>query len=69
MQRWIRQSHRWLSMIFTLSVVANFAATTRGTPPDWITYAPLLPLALMTVTGLYLFVLPWRIRARSARRG
>ncbi len=26
MSLWIRQSHRWLSMIFTLTVVANFVS-------------------------------------------
>lgn len=62
----IRQFHRWVSMAFTLTVIANFAAMTRGTPPAWITYAPLLPLALLLITGLYLFVLPYRNR-RGAR--
>lgn len=34
---WIRQIHRWLAIVFTLTVIANFAAMTRGTPPAWIT--------------------------------
>ena len=54
----IRRIHRWVSIIFTLTVAANFAAMTQGSPPDWITYAPLLPLGLLMLTGLYLFVLP-----------
>lgn len=57
--QWIRQSHRWFSIAFTLTVLANFAAMARGTPPMWITYAPLLPLALLFLSGLYLFVLPY----------
>lgn len=57
-----RQLHRWLSIIFTLSVVANFAAMAVGEPPAWIVYAPLPPLFLMLVTGLYLFALPYRTR-------
>ena len=28
---WIRQIHRWLSIAFTLTVIANFVAMTRGT--------------------------------------
>ena len=40
----------------------------RGQPPDWVTYSPLLPLALLLLTGLYLFVLPYAARWRSARR-
>ena len=68
MNNWIRQTHRWLSIAFTVTVIANFAAMTQGTPPAWITYAPLLPLALLLFTGLYLFVLPYAVK-RRARRG
>jgi hypothetical protein len=65
---WIRQTHRWLSIAFTLTVIANFAAMTQGQPPAWVTYSPLLPLALLMFTGLYLFVLPYVTRWRSGRR-
>ena len=65
---WIRQTHRWLSIAFTLTVIANFAAMTHGPPPAWVTYSPLVPLALLLFTGLYLFALPYAIRRRSARR-
>lgn len=65
---WIRQAHRWVSIVFTLTVVANFVAMTRGEPPAVVTYSPLLPLALLLFTGLYLFVLPYAARRRSARR-
>ena len=33
----ILQTHRWLSIIFTLAVIANFVAMAFGTPPAWIT--------------------------------
>ena len=56
----VRQFHRWVSMAFTLTVIANFVAMSFGTPPAWITYSPLLPLALLFLTGLYLFVQPYR---------
>jgi len=65
---WIRQIHRWLSIAFTSTVIANFVAMTQGQPPAWVTYAPLLPLALLLFTGLYLFVLPYATKWRSARR-
>ena len=65
--KWIRQTHRWLSIAFTLTVIANFAAMTRGQPPAWVTYAPLAPLALLLFSGLYLFVLPYRARSRNER--
>ena len=58
----IRQLHRWVSMLFVLTVVANFAAMAFGPPPPWITYAPLLPLALLVPSGVYMFVLPYRAR-------
>ena len=65
---WIRRSHRWLSIAFTATVIANFAAMTRGQPPAWVTYSPLFPLALLLLTGLYMFVLPYVAGQRSARR-
>jgi hypothetical protein len=63
--KWVRQAHRWLSIAFTLTVLANFAAMTQGQPPAWVTYSPLVPLALLLCSGLYLFVLPHAIRWRS----
>jgi hypothetical protein len=65
---WIRQIHRWLSIVFTLTVLANFVAMTQGQPPAWMTYSPLLPLALLLFSGLYLFVLPYATRRRSGRQ-
>ena len=66
----IRQIHRWVSIAFTVTVIANFVALAQGggTPPPWITYSPLFPLALLLFTGLYLFVLPYTTRWRSGRR-
>ena len=65
----VRQAHRWLSIAFTVTVIANFVAMARGggMPPPWVTYAPLLPLALLLFTGLYLFVLPYASKSRSGR--
>ena len=65
---WIRQFHRWLSIIFTLTVIANFAAMTQGPPPVWITYSPLLPLFLLLFSGLYMFALPYAAKWRAGRR-
>ena len=64
---WIRQAHRWVAIAFTVTVIANFIALARGTPPPWVTYSPLLPLALLLFSGLYLFVLPYTAKRRSAR--
>jgi len=59
MSVFIRQFHRWLSIIFTLTVIANFVAMSQGTPPAWVTYSPLPPLFLLLFSGLHLFALPY----------
>jgi hypothetical protein len=64
---WVRQIHRWVSIIFTATVIANFVAMGWGEPPPWIVYSPLLPLFLLLFTGLYMFVLPYAAEWRSAR--
>jgi len=64
----IRQTHRWVSIAFTVTVLANFVALAQGTPPSWVTYSPLPPLALLLFSGLYLFVLPYAARWRGAQR-
>ena len=68
--KWVRQFHRWVSIAFTVTVIANFIALAQGggMPPPWVTYSPLLPLALLLLTGLYLFVLPYATKWRSGRR-
>ena len=65
LSKWIRQIHRWLSIAFTVTVLANFAAMTQGPPPPWVTYSPLFPLALLLFSGLYMFVLPYANRRRG----
>ncbi|HEY9227418.1 MAG TPA: hypothetical protein VIP11_12265 [Gemmatimonadaceae bacterium] len=67
MNTWIRQTHRWLSIAFTVTVIANFVALSQGTPPAWVTYSPLLPLALLTFSGLYLFILPYAAKRRARK--
>lgn len=64
---WIRQAHRWLSIAFTLTVIANFAAMPFGQPPMWLVYLPLAPLFLLLFSGLYLFALPYLTRGRRAQ--
>jgi hypothetical protein len=67
MSIWIRQTHRWLSIVFTLTVIANFAVRAFGEPPAWVTYSPLPPLFLLLFSGLYMFVLPYTNRRRGER--
>jgi predicted metal-binding membrane protein len=65
---WIRQLHRWVSMAFTATVIVNFIIRVKAEPPLWVTYSPLLPLAVLLLTGLYLFALPYFARSRSGRK-
>jgi hypothetical protein len=72
MSPFIRQFHRWVSIVFTLTVIANFVAramTGGQEPPAAITYSPLLPLFLLLFSGLYLFVLPYTARRNARRAG
>jgi hypothetical protein len=65
--KWIRQTHRWVAIIFTVTVIANFVALAQGTPPPWITYSPLPPLFFLLFTGLYMFVLPYAVKLRGRK--
>ena len=67
MNNFVRQTHRWLSILFTVTVIANFVAMTQGPPPAWVTYSPLLPLFLLMFSGLYLFALPYVAKWRKSR--
>jgi hypothetical protein len=64
---WIRQTHRWLSIAFTVAVIVTSVALGQEEPVVWVSYVPLLPLALLLLTGLYLFVLPYAAKWRGAR--
>lgn len=64
----IRRFHRWVSIAFTLTVIANFVVRAQGEPATWVTYSPLLPLALLFFTGAYLFVLPYAVKWRGRSR-
>ncbi len=65
---WLRQIHRWISIAFTVAVIVNIAVL--GQPESTrmkVAFLPLLPLAVLLFTGLYLFVLPYATRWRSGR--
>lgn len=64
--RWIRQIHRWVSVAFTVAVAVVAALTwMQGEPAVWVYLAPGLGLALLLLTGLYLFVQPYAARWRG----
>ncbi|MCA6124072.1 hypothetical protein J6500_19555 [Bradyrhizobium sp. WSM 1704] len=55
----IRQLHRWLSIAFTLAVIANIVAMILQQPAVWIGLLALVPLIPLLLTGLYMFALPY----------
>jgi hypothetical protein len=68
---WVRQIHRWLSMAFTAGVIVNTVVIfglKQGQPAFWVNLLALIPLALLLLTGLYLFVLPYAAGWGCGRR-
>lgn len=63
--KWIRQTHRWLSIAFTLVVIFNGVAVFRHRYTNWMGLVGVVPLALLFFTGMYLFVLPYAAKWRS----
>lgn len=67
----VRQFHRWMSMAFTLAVITNvivnFAMVGQEQLALWVGVATLVPLALLMLTGLYLFALPYAAKWRSGQ--
>lgn len=61
----IRQTHRWLSIAFTLGAIVNLVAQTQQAPPAWLGVFAALPLLLLVVSGLYLFALPYVGKGRK----
>lgn len=70
---WIRQAHRWLSIAFTLAVIANLVALFQQKQAVWVGLLALFPLILLMLSGLYLFLLPyaarWRGRGQASAPG
>lgn len=66
--QWVRQIHRWLSIVFTAAVLVNLIAVVQGKYSSRVGLLAVFPLALLLFSGLYLFVLPYAVRWRRARR-
>jgi hypothetical protein len=70
MSKLIRQTHRWVSIIFVMTVILNIVVMSvrpGQQPPALVVYSPLLPLFVLMISGLYLFTLPYAVRWRSGR--
>jgi heme A synthase len=66
--KWVRQTHRWLSIAFTVTVIVNIVAVVQGKYTSRVGLLAVFPLALLLFTGLYLFVLPYAAKWGSGRR-
>ncbi|MGC2496930.1 MAG: hypothetical protein WA374_04270 [Acidobacteriaceae bacterium] len=66
--KWIRQTHRWLSIAFTVAVIVNGVAVLQGRYTSKLGLVAVFPLALLFLSGMYLFMLPYAAKWRSGRR-
>jgi hypothetical protein len=66
--KWIRQTHRWLSIVFLVAVTVNGIAVGMKKYTNSLGLLAVLPLALLFFTGMYLFVLPYVAKWRAGRR-
>ena len=64
---WVRQTHRWVSIVFTVAVIVNGIAVALKRYSNWVGLLAGLPLAVLLFTGLYLFVLPYAGKWRRQR--
>ena len=72
MSKWIRQIHRWLSIVFTAGVMFNIVMIVILKGEElafWVYLLPLGPLALLLPTGLYMFAQPYVARLRGKQQG
>ncbi len=65
MNKIVRQTHRWVSLAFTLIAIANFVALGVGADAPWLGYIAVIPLLLLLPTGIYLFVLPYLAKGKK----
>ena len=65
--KWIRQTHRWFSIAFTVAVIFNIVAILARRYSNWLGLLAVGPLAFLFFTGLYLFALPYAAKWRSGR--
>ena len=66
--KWMRVTHRWLSMAFTAAVLINIVAIAQKKSSASVGLLAVVPLALQFFTGLYLFALPYVAKWRGAPR-
>jgi hypothetical protein len=63
--KWIRQTNRWVSIVFTVAVIINGVTVAQGKYNNRLGLSAVAILALLLLTGLYLFVLPYANKWRG----
>ena len=66
--KWIRQAHRWLSIALTVVIIINGVAVVQGKYSNKLGLLAVATLAVLWLTGAYLYVLPYAAKWRSGRR-
>ena len=66
--KWVRQTHRWLSIVITVAVIINGVTVVQGKYNNRLGLSAVAILALLLLTGLYLFVLPYATKWGGGRR-
>lgn len=66
---WVSRLHRGAAAVFTVTVAATVVALALPQPLVWVSYLPLAPLLALMCSGLYLFVLRYRLARRDSRSG
>ena len=67
--KWIRQTHRWLSIVLTVAVIINLVAVLQGRYNNKLGLMAVAVLALLWLTGVYLFVMPYVTKWRARQPG
>ena len=67
--KWIRQTHRWLSVALTVAVIINGVAVVEGKYTSKLGLLAVATLALLWLSGVYLFLMPYAAKWRGRRAG
>lgn len=63
----VRQTHRWLSIVFTVAVIVNLVVVVQGKYTSGVGLLAVFPLTLLLFTSLYL-LLPYANKWAIGRR-
>jgi hypothetical protein len=65
--KWIRQTHRWLTVVFTAAILINIVAIAMKKYSNGLGLMAVLLLGLLFFSGVYLFLLPYAARLQRAK--